>query len=91
MSTDITNLDHTTPVNPTKSTKTNVNKPSNLEDLLTKWIKENYNRPPVNLWRSKIGLIIKDFVQKQGYWKNAPRGNPKQAFRKMRETQMKNI
>ena len=84
MSTDITDLDNTTPVDPTDSTKT-------LETLLSEWIKNNQNKSPVNLWRSKTGRTIKEFVQEQGYWKNAPRGNPKQAFRKMRETQMKNI
>lgn len=62
-----------------------------LESLLQEWINNNKGRRPDNLWRSPVGKLIRSLVEEQGHWKNAPRGNPAQAFRKMRETQMKNI
>lgn len=76
--------------NPPDSTSSPLSAPT-LESLLQEWINNNKHRRSDNLWRSPIGKLIRSLVEEQGHWKNAARGNPAQAFRKMRETQMKNI
>ena len=40
----------------------------------------------VNIWnRNKIAELIKSKIYKLGHWKDSKRGNPKKAFRLMKE------
>lgn len=55
-----------------------------LADDLKKHLKKHFNDK--NFWsRDVIGLIIKDFCEGRGNFKNSPRGNPRKGYNKMME------
>ncbi len=56
-----------------------------ISNEIEKFFKKNQNNR--NIWCSTIlGKYLKEKLDSMGYWKNAPRGNPRKGYEKSRET-----